>query len=368
MKNENRKPTIRNIVVKTILFFIILNLIFIFLGNSPYGKISLYNFIFPGRERFPFSETPSMTFSSTMTNTDAMIASHKIAGQKKGDNEYWIVILGDSSIWGFLQKPEDTLSGLLENNIDFHCKGKEIKVFNLGYPSLSVLKDLVFLEKVEDFKPDLVLWFVTLESMIANEQMQIPLVENNPVLINSLIKKFQLSFSTNEIKILDNSIIKQKRNLADLIRHQLYGILWAGSGIDQVYPQEINPAQRDFEPDATFKGFEQDQFDENDLAADVILNAADRLSKMEFIVINEPILISSGKNSDIRYNFYYPRWAYDKYRNIIKTTLTKSGILYYDFWNLVPESEFTNSAIHLNLVGERILANKTREIIKMFCQ
>jgi hypothetical protein len=193
-------------------------------------------------------------------------------------------------------------------------------------------------------------------------------VENNPVLINSLIKKFQLSFSTNEIKILDNSIIKQKRNLADLIRHQLYGILWAGSGIDQVYPQEINPAQRDFEPDATFKGFEQDQFDENDLAADVILNAADRLSKMEFIVINEPILISSGKNSDIRYNFYYPRWAYDKYRNIIKTTLTKSGILYYDFWNLVPESEFTNSAIHLNLVGERILANKTREIIKMFCQ
>ena len=28
----------------------------------------------------------------------------------------------------------------------------------------------------------------------------------------------------------------------------------------------------------------------------------------------EPMLISAGKNSDIRYNFFYPRWAYDEYR------------------------------------------------------
>ena len=35
------------------------------------------------------------------------------------------------------------------------------------------------------------------------------------------------------------------------------------------------------------------------------------------LLVNEPILISNGANSDIRYNFFYPRWAYDEYRSML---------------------------------------------------
>jgi hypothetical protein len=84
-------------------------------------------------------------------------------------------------------------------------------------------------------------------------------------------------------------------------------------------------------------------------------------------VINEPILISTGKNSDKRYNFYYPRWAYDQYRTIIQTVFIKNGIEYFDFWDLVSESEFTNSAIHLTEQGERLLAEETIPLIKNHC-
>ncbi len=50
------------------------------------------------------------------------------------------------------------------------------------------------------------------------------------------------------------------------------------------------------------------------------------------VIINEPMFISQGKNSDIRYNFYYPRWAYDDYREMmteksIKISLALSGFL-----------------------------------------
>ncbi len=62
--------------------------------------------------------------------------------------------------------------------------------------------------------------------------------------------------------------------------------------------------------------------------------------------------MSSGKNSDLRYNFFYPRWAYDQYRALLGEQAQAAGWHYLDLWNLVPETEFTNSAIHLTPAGE----------------
>ncbi|MCZ7670394.1 MAG: hypothetical protein M5U34_26160 [Chloroflexi bacterium] len=38
------------------------------------------------------------------------------------------------------------------------------------------------------------------------------------------------------------------------------------------------------------------------------------------LLINEPMFISSGRNSDLRYNAFYPRWAYDQYREMLGET------------------------------------------------
>jgi hypothetical protein len=359
--------SIKRIMVKAIVLFILFNFLFIYFKELPYGNISLYNSIFPGRERLPFGETPSVSFNLTLFNLDAMISSHKISSEKKSADEFRIVLLGDSSIWGFLQKPEETLAGRLKNKIDFPCQGKNITVYNLGYPSLSVLKDLVILDKIKPYKPDLVLWFVTLESMVSEEQLNSPLIKNNSLIINRIIKDYQLALSQQSINLLNYTIIGQRRNLADILRLQMYGILWAGSGIDQAYPQDYTPAQRDFEPDASYKNLKVGQLQNNYLATDVVSKAIGGSPGTDFIVVNEPILISQGINSDIRYNYYYPRWAYDKYRVILKSVFESSTIKYYDFWDLIPQSEFTNSAIHLNSKGEDVFAEEIKTIIKNFC-
>jgi hypothetical protein len=120
--------------------------------------------------------------------------------------------------------------------------------------------------------------------------------------------------------------------------------------------------------DGTYKGYADQRINESDLALEVIQKAIEKNPSMEFILINEPILISSGINSDIRYNYYYPRWAYDRYREIINNFIKQHQIKYYDFWDLAPEENFTNSAIHLDLTGEKLLADQISQIIEEHCE
>jgi len=368
MKNDSKNQiSIYRVFIKTTLLFLLFNFLFIFLKDTPYGSISLYNFVFPGRERLPFGETPAESFNLTITNLDAMIASHKISADEKTKNDFRIIVLGDSSIWGFLQKPENTLTGQLEKNIGSECADKNVEVFNLGYPSLSILKDLMILDKVKVFDPDLVIWFITLESFPKSDQLTTPLIKNNPSELNKLIKKYELDFPLDSNNLLEESLFGQRRNLADIIRLQFYGALWAGSGIDQVYPKDYAPAKRDFEVDDSYKNFNNQTINSSDLALDIVYRGISSNQGLDFILINEPILISHGMNSDIRYNFYYPRWAYDQYRTIIQTVFNKNSIEYHDFWDLIPESEFTNSAIHLTDAGERLLAIETIPLIKNHC-
>lgn len=41
-------------------------------------------------------------------------------------------------------------------------------------------------------------------------------------------------------------------------------------------------------------------------------------------------------------------------------TSSARGWTYYDYWDLVPQTEFTNSAIHLTPFGETLLADRIK--------
>jgi len=103
--------------------------------------------------------------------------------------------------------------------------------------------------------------------------------------------------------------------------------------------------------------------DESKLAFGV-LEAGMRIAEgTPVILINEPMLISNGENSDLRYNFLYPRWAYDQWREIMMASAQAGGWNYLDLWNIIPAEEFTNSAIHLTPAGESILAGQVEQTI-----
>lgn len=368
MKNEitSLNISIKRIINKAILAILIINFGWICLSRLPIGEVSLYNLVFDGRQRLPFGENPKKSYNLSLYNLDAMFASHEINEKQADIEDINVVLIGDSSIWGFLQKPNNTLSGLL--NKRFLENGKKIVFYNLGYPSISILKDLMIVDRALDYDPDLILWFVTLEALPKEKQLEIPIINNNPRIINSIIEKYELSeIALIEEELIDNTLWNQRRNISDLLNLQLYGILWDATGIDQEYPEIYNPAQRDFtEPSEQFYTVKACDKLEDFLALEIIKNGVEKNKGIDFILINEPILISEGVNSAVQYNYYYPRWAYDQYRFIMRKFTKNNNIKYYDLWDLIPESEFTNSAIHFSENAEKRLADEIATVIEEF--
>ena len=151
------------------------------------GRLSAYNVLFPGRVRLPYGERPDLAYNLSLYNLDAMFASHEIAGGSKPADEYRVVLIGDSSAWGFLQHPEDTLSAQLNARGLATPSGKRVRVYNLGYPTLSLTKDLLMLSRAVHYQPDLIIWLVTLESFPASQQLASPIVQHNPQAVRELI-------------------------------------------------------------------------------------------------------------------------------------------------------------------------------------
>ena len=178
----------------------------------------------------------------------------------------------------------------------------------------------------------------------------------------------QLALETeNSSAFIDRTIIFQRRALADLLRLQAYGVMWAATGIDQEYFENYPPAQRDFEvDDLDFQKFAPGEMNQEDLAFQILDLGTQVASPASVFVVNEPMLISAGENSEIRYNFFYPRWAYDLYRDWLSSKSQYSSWRYLDTWNIVPDEEFTNSAIHLTPVGSRMLAETIAKALESY--
>ena len=78
------------------------------------------------------------------------------------------------------------------------------------------------------------------------------------------------------------------------------------------------------------------------------------------LLVNEPMFISDGQNSDVRYNFFYPRWAYDDYRRLLTSNSARGGWQMIDLWDAIPDAGcYTDSPVHLTppcsaQLGERV--------------
>ena len=361
------KPRLLAVLLKAALLFVLFNFAFILTHSIPFGKLSLYNVIFSGRERFPFGETRE-SYNLSLFDLDAMFASHVLAGTTKTPGEYRVFLIGDSSVWGTLLTPEQTLAGQLNANPIVAC-GNTVHVYNLGYPTISLTKDLMILDQAKKYQPDMVIWLTTLEAFPEDKQFESPLVANNAERIRNLIFKYELNASAkdsalNYLSKQEQTFVSQRRAVADLIRLQIYGALWASTGIDQIYPKNYERAQTDLEASDDFHGITN----LSDVLAIDMLDAGMQAVPVPTVLVNEPMLISNGLNSDVRYNFFYPRWAYDEYRQQVADLAAAQNWHYLDLWDLVPASEFTNGAIHLTPSGETLLANRIAEAIQSICK
>ena len=348
------------ILLKTTILLVLINGFFLLITPDLSG-LSLYNHLFPGRLRLPYGENPAQSYNLSLNNLDAMMHSHLI-NQPKAADEFRVVLLGDSGVWGWFLENEDTLAGQLNQMGLTTADGQRIVVYNLGYPLMSLSKDLLLLQEALPHEPDLILWLVTLQSFPWSQQLEPPLLQQNPERLIPLINQYDLALNPNDPRFVrptpwEQSIIGQRRALADLLRLQLVGVSWAATGVDQAIPAEIPLRQSDFAADVSWLDYPEPlALDETILAWAVLQAGVTLAGDVPVVLVNEPIFVSDGENSDLRYNAWYPRWAYDDYRERLGDAAAVHNWPYLDLWDAIPPAEFTDSPVHLTATGVGLLA------------
>jgi hypothetical protein len=197
---------------------------------------------------------------------------------------------------------------------------------------------------------------LTLESLPYDKQLFPPLIQNNPEPVRSLIESYDLKLNADDAgfsrtDFWDRTLFGARRPLADWLRLQLYGIPWAATGIDQDIPSDYKPRLEDLPSELSFHNLQPPHLEPSDLALDILAAGVELAGETPVLLINEPMFVSQGANSDLRYNFYYPRWAYDDYRQILQATCAGRGWLCLDVWDKVQATEFTNTAVHMTPAG-----------------
>jgi hypothetical protein len=355
------------VMLKAALLFVLCNVIYALLNPlAALGRVSLYNAVIPPRERFPYSENPAAAYSVSVNTLTALFASHALA-RPKADDEFRVLLAGDSSTWGWLLTPEQTYAAQINAAGLRLADGRRVVAYNIAYPIMSLTKDMMLLELARDYQPDLVVWLVSLESFPYDKQTFPPLVRENPQAVFPLIEHYTLNidpagFATPTL--FDRTIIGQRRELADLLRLQLYGVSWAASGIDQDIPASYTPYLRDLPASEAFNVFPAPTtLTADHLAFDVLAAGIDLMSDVPVIIVNEPMAIADGANSDLRYNSLFPRWAYDQYRALLAEQAALNGWQVVDLWDSVDAGLFTDTPVHLSPTGAAQFAGRLGQVI-----
>lgn len=356
-------PMIGRVILKASILFIVINLLFAACRPlNVLGHMSLYNHLFPGRLRLPYGEVPTKDYNLTLNNIPALLASHQW-NQPSRDEQFRVLLIGDSGTWGWFLENEQTLAGQLNEMNLKTADGRPVVVYNLGFPVMSLTKDLLLLDQaLLTSSPDLVLWPVTMQSFAPGKQLEHPLLQENASLVRELIRRYGLALDPADPRFvertfLEETAVSRRRDLADLLRLQTWGVAWAATGKDQDIPDDIPLRKTDLDADESWLDIKQQRrLTTDDLAFDVLAAGIERAGDVPIIIINEPVYISDGRNSDIRYNSFYPRWAFDQFRELLSKESIQAGWRYIDLWDAIPPAEFTDTPVHLTPQGTSILA------------
>jgi hypothetical protein len=353
---------VARVLVKALALFALVNLAFAACDPLPLlGRVSVYNLLVPGRARLPYGENSEQSYNLILNSLDAMFASHEVARPKAPD-EYRVLVLGDSATWGILLKPEETVVGALNAGNYAAPDGRRMRFYNLAHPVMSLSKDLLLLDYAMRYEPDSVIWLVTAQSFPRDQQIFPPLVQQNAEAMRRLIADYNLQVDPQDVRFfnptfLERTLIGRRRDVADWLRLQLYGFAWGATGVDQYYPPTYTPRTEDFDSNVSWQGIDEPRpLTEADLAFDVLEAGIERAGDVPVLLVNEPMFISAGQNSDLRYNFFYPRWAYDSYREMLTETADARGWALLDVWDAIAPGEFTDSPVHLTPAGAQTLA------------
>lgn len=341
------------VFIKALCLFALINFAYPLFG-SQIARVSAYNSVFPGRTRLPFGGD---SFSVMVDSTDPMFASHLISAPK-GRDEFRVVLVGDSSIWGENLGAYEVISEQW-NKLNMQCGGKFIKAYNLGYPHPSVVKDLVILEKSLEYEPDIIVWFVTLNTL--NPRKVNPFLVANRERVVEILNRYEIAFQRDERLsqadpgFFSRTLIGQRSALARQIKLQLLGIIWMATSADSDRLAEESPSDFSVGDNPLYRGLDASGDIKKLLLFSALEAGIDMADPAPILIVNEPIFIAAEEHASVRYNGMYPRWAYDQYRSALMEQARIRAWNYLDLWDAIPREYFSDAGVHRSARSESLL-------------
>ena len=352
------------VLAKGVVLFLAAEFVLYSINPDPSG-LNVYRFPALTRQRFPISAHPPEDAALNVENLDAMFASHVIS-EPKMPNEYRVLVLGDSAVWGIGLTPVQTLPGQMDA-LGLKCGNKNVYAYNLSFPAASATKDLMILDKAMKYQPDEIIWLITWYTLIPRMRTDHPLIGYNLDEYYKLAHRFHFLPNNYKSPSLFTQITDQNRTLFRILRYQLYSLINIATGLDQIPgPPDELPTQ--LSSDSTFEHMKPPKLYAWDVSLDQVKDFYQIAGSVPVVLVNEPTkVLADVPNSDIYYNTMYPRWIYDQYRQYMNNAATQNHWSYLDLWDVFPPGYYTDTPLHLNPQGEVELAKTIAPYVVQGC-
>lgn len=341
------------VILKGSTLYLLVNVAFALLNPTPtLTRNLLPNHAVPGFERFP----------GGVTDLTVLFNTHVIA-QPKAADEYRVILLGDSSTYGAQLPEQDNLAGVLNAARYTLPDNRVVRVYNLAYPHQSVFRDFMLLDYALRYEPDMIVWLVVPSGLTPGAMFNSPLVAENQPVMRDLITRYDLPIDPDDRRFVapnawGNTLLGQRTVLYSLLRLHIDSIVWGATGTDHFWPRDPGQVRNDL-GDARAPALTEAFLDPplyTDQGEQVIRRALTRVGDVPLLLINEPIFISSGRNSAYFYNEHYTRPYYQKFQQRMNAFVVEHHIPYLDLWDVIPSAEFLDTPLHYSPAGAELLA------------
>ena len=359
------RTTLR-LFAKAILLLVIANFICLWANFDPVSALTSINFwwlVGYGRLRLIY---PDESVTDGLLPAEAMVSAHAIAYTKKTPQEFRIAVIGDSSIMGHGLTDDETFTSQL-NARHLIIQGKQVISYNLAYPGPNAALQTAFLNLSLHYQPDLILWLITLftvsDSTAASNIALLDDVNRNA--INQVVVDYHMEH-WQQIHMIEPPF---PANLV-AIRHSGMILTWI-KALNYPYKTpnplksddrvSMHPVPQRAQMYLGSEGFEQMPNETWDFLG-IGQQIADKAG-VPLLMINEPIYIGGGQYSDINYDEFYQRAGYDQFRVVIADYVKQHHIWYDDIWNLVPPERFTDTDLHMDAAGYKIVVDHVIQVL-----
>lgn len=301
---------------------------------------------------------------------DPLLDAHQIA-QPKASDEFRVIFLGDSATFCLYCRSTEAIPSVF-TQLGAIFDGKHVIGYNLAYPGSDWMKDILILKHALKYQPDAIVWLVTAKGAGNQPLPQEPdahlIIRVNAAELPALARQFNLdTWETERYADADawyqRSIFTHGGRYRDwlllVVRSFRNALIYPNKDLTQEYllpgePVITKPIPAIAEINSALPGY--DTFPNRQWT---LLRAGHQLAAeadVPLLVVNEPIYLASGPNTDVNYNPFYERNLYDRFRAALLDFTQQHTMTYLDLWNLLPAENFSNTSLHYNLEGNRRVA------------